>query len=187
MCQHHKTALGCRTLFDGCPILDARSKRRASVSTYGQTMMRLQRKHAGAGTLLHQKLPTSVEPVKESFLTIGSREFSANFFAAPVITLKTPFRHAARSRVRERRAEYGVCPAGSRRPCTRGYRWSRFASDHGQRKIQGVMHATTPIGCLIRRCACPLYDPEWCRHKRAWLLRQTIQGTKQHKQLHTIL
>src|SRR4029077_19909592 len=59
-------------------------------------------------------LPTSVEPVNESFLTMGFDVSSAPIsFAGPVITLNTPLGTPARpASSASASAEKGVCPAG---------------------------------------------------------------------------
>src|SRR5580658_6930884 len=94
-------------------------------------------------------LPTSVEPVKESFRTVGFDVSSAPISVGePVITLKTPFGRPARSASSARaRAEKGVCSAG-------------FARDHRERKIprsdagdyaDGLLHDDDSLVGLMRR------------------------------------
>jgi len=96
--------------------------------------------------------PTSVDPVKESFLTTGFEVSSPPIsFAEPVITLNTPFGTPARSASSaSAKAEYGVCPAGFKttvQPAPIAGPALRVIMANG--KFHGVMHATTPIGCLI--------------------------------------
>ncbi len=96
--------------------------------------------------------PTSVDPVKESFFTMGFEVSSPPIsFAEPVITLNTPLGTPARSASSaSASAEYGVCPAGFNttvQPAPIAGPALRVIIARG--KFQGVMQATTPIGCLI--------------------------------------
>src|SRR5438132_12308136 len=96
-------------------------------------------------------LPTSVEPVNESFRTVGFDVSSAPMSAAdPVTTLNTPFGTPARSASSaSASAENGVCDAGLRTTvqpaATAG---PAFLVIIARGKFHGVIHAATPIGCL---------------------------------------
>src|SRR5262245_65274892 len=95
-------------------------------------------------------LPTSVEPVKESFLTVGLDVSSAPIsLAEPVTTLNTPLGTPARSDSSARAsAENGVCAAGlstTVQPEAIAGPALRVIMASG--KFHGVIHATTPIGC----------------------------------------
>jgi hypothetical protein len=97
-------------------------------------------------------LPTSVEPVNDSFLTralaVSSLPMSP---AEPVMTLKTPLGMPARSASSaSASAENGVWDAGfstTVQPAAIAGPALRVIIASG--KFHGVMQATTPIGCLI--------------------------------------
>src|SRR5262249_46710950 len=96
--------------------------------------------------------PISVDPVNESFLTIGFDVSSPPIsFAGPVKTLNTPLGMPARSaNSASASAEKGVCAAGfstTVQPAAIAGPALRVIIASG--KFQGVMHATTPIGCLM--------------------------------------
>ena len=97
-------------------------------------------------------LPTSVDPVNDSFLTIGLAVSSPPIsLAEPVTTLKTPFGRPARSASSaSASAENGVCDAGfttTVQPAAIAGPALRVIIASG--KFHGVMHAATPIGCLM--------------------------------------
>ena len=100
-------------------------------------------------------LPTSVEPVNESLRTSGLSHITLPT-AAPrraVTTLNTPFGTPARSANSARaKAESGVSPAGLTtmvQPAASAGATLRVIIAQG--KFQGVIAATTPIGCLSTR------------------------------------
>src|SRR6478752_454894 len=93
-------------------------------------------------------LPTAVEPVNDSFRTVGFDVSSAPISAAdPVTTLNTPLGTPARSASSaSASAENGVCDAGFNttvQPAARAGPAFRVIIARG--KFQGVMHAATPI------------------------------------------
>ncbi|MNT10508.1 hypothetical protein D3C72_1453420 [compost metagenome] len=97
--------------------------------------------------------PTSVEPVKDSFLI---RSFVASSLpiptlSFPVMTLKTPFGIPASSAsLANAIAENGVWEAGfstTVQPATKAGATFRVIIANG--KFQGVIAATTPTPCLI--------------------------------------
>ncbi len=99
-----------------------------------------------------RSLPTSVEPVKESFFTIGFDVISPPISDAdPVTTLSTPLGTPARSASSaSASAENGVCDAGfstTVHPAASAGPALRVIIASG--KFHGVMQATTPIGCLM--------------------------------------
>ena len=96
-------------------------------------------------------LPTSVDPVNDSLRTSGFDVSSPPISeAAPVTTLKTPAGMPARSASSaSASAENGVCDAGfstTVQPDAIAGPALRVIIASG--KFHGVMHATTPIGCL---------------------------------------
>ena len=98
-------------------------------------------------------LPTAVEPVKESLRTIGLSVSAAPISLAlvPTTTFKTPFgmpAWSANSAIA--RAESGVSEAGfitTGQPAASA--GAHFLVIIAIGKFQGVIAATTPIGCLI--------------------------------------
>ena len=97
-------------------------------------------------------LPVSVEPVNDSFRTIGLLVSSAPISdAGPVMTLNTPLGTPARSASSaSASAENGVCDAGfstTAQPAAMAGPAFRVIIASG--KFHGVMQATTPIGSLI--------------------------------------
>ena len=98
-------------------------------------------------------LPTSVEPVKVSFLIAGFEQNSCpiadDFFE--VITENTPFGTPARSASSAiARADKGVSVAGletNEHPAASA--GATFLVIIALGKFQGVIDATTPIGCFI--------------------------------------
>ena len=97
-------------------------------------------------------LPTSVDPVNDTFFTIGFDVISPPISEAdPVITLSTPFGTPARSASSaSASAENGVCDAGFKttvQPEASAGPALRVIIASG--KFHGVMQATTPIGCLM--------------------------------------
>ena len=98
--------------------------------------------------------PVSVEPVNDSFLTIGLAQSSAPIaFESPVMMLSTPLGMPARSpNSASASAEYGVCPAGlitTVQPAASAGPALRVIMAFG--KFHGVMSAQTPIGCFVTR------------------------------------
>ena len=97
-------------------------------------------------------LPTGVEPVKVNFLTVGLPVNSAPISAVlPANMLITPAGIPARSaNSAQANAESGVALAGLQttvHPAANAGAIFRVSIALG--KFHGVMHATTPIGCLI--------------------------------------
>src|SRR6185437_1125432 len=97
-------------------------------------------------------LPTSVEPVNESFRTARFEVSSAPIsFSGPVTTLRTPFGTPARApNSASASAEKGVCAAGlttTVHPAANAGPIFRVIIASG--KFQGVIQATTPTGCLM--------------------------------------
>ena len=97
-------------------------------------------------------LPIAVDPVNDSFRTTGFAVSSPPISAAgPVMTLKTPLGKPARSASSaSASAENGVCDAGfstTVQPAASAGPAFRVIIASG--KFQGVMHATTPTGCLM--------------------------------------
>ena len=99
-----------------------------------------------------RSLPVSVDPVNDSFLTIGLLVSSPPISVAdPVMTLSTPFGTPARSASSaSASAENGVCDAGfstTVHPAAMAGPAFRVIIASG--KFHGVMHATTPTGSLM--------------------------------------
>ena len=97
-------------------------------------------------------LPISVEPVKVSLRTMGLEVSSSpTSRAEPVTTLNTPLGMPARSASSaSARAENGVALAGfatTVQPAASAGAHLRVIIAMG--KFQGVIDATTPIGCLM--------------------------------------
>ena len=104
------------------------------------------------------KRPTSVEPVKVSFLTFSCAVKTAPISAdLPVITLITPLGIPAISaNLARAKAQYGVSLAGlitMVQPAASAGAALRVIMAIG--KFHGVMAATTPIGSLITKKRCP--------------------------------
>src|SRR5918993_2040336 len=101
---------------------------------------------------LSRILPTSVEPVNETLRTVLLVQSSVPIGPEePVTTLNTPLGTPARSASSaSARAENGVCDAGfstTVQPEAIAGPALRVIIARG--KFHGVMHATTPIGCLM--------------------------------------
>ena len=99
-----------------------------------------------------RSLPVSVEPVNDNLRTSGFDVSSPPMSGAdPVMTLSTPFGTPARCASSARAsAENGVCDAGfstTVQPAAMAGPALRVIIASG--KFQGVMQATTPIGCLM--------------------------------------
>src|SRR5262245_1249056 len=97
-------------------------------------------------------LPTSVDPVNDSFFTVGFDVISPPISDAdPASTLNTPLGTPARSASSaSASAENGVCEAGFNttvQPDAIAGPALRVIIASG--KFHGVMQATTPIGCLM--------------------------------------
>ena len=98
-------------------------------------------------------LPTGVEPVKVSFLTIGLEVISAPIaLVSPVTILMTPAGMPTRcANSTKAYAERGVALAGLHttvQPAASAGAILRVSIALG--KFQGVIQATTPTGCLIQ-------------------------------------
>ena len=97
-------------------------------------------------------LPTGVDPVKVSFLTKLLEVISAPIsFVLPVTIFINPGGNPARSaRITSASADKGVAFAGLQTTAhPAAMAGAIFRVNIALGKFQGVMHATTPIGCLI--------------------------------------
>ena len=99
-----------------------------------------------------RSFPISVDPVNDNLRTTGFEVSSPPISVAlPVMMFKTPFGIPARSpSSASASAEKGVCDAGFKttvQPAAMAGPALRVIIASG--KFQGVMQATTPIGCLI--------------------------------------
>src|SRR4029079_13798592 len=95
--------------------------------------------------------PTSVDPVNDSFRTVGFAHISLPIDgASPVMTFSTPGGKPPRSASSaSANAEYGVASAGlmtTVQPAASAGDTLRVIIEHG--KVHGVIAAHTPTGCF---------------------------------------